>query len=458
MSYLDPYDVTAGTATPPVQTEQSLNDEVSQVIGQLGRFWGGFKKQSQTAYEVARKDLTEVVTQAQKELHKFTGDASDEAQTSSTPHSDEPQPRSSSETLKPDVTPSAENEGTSTSTTSIQTLFTRLQSSLPPNVVSTVQANLPDSLKHISESTDFAQLRTTLTSEFQRLQGVTRAQAEEYVHKSEVLLRDAMKEAGEVLRDAVKVLPPDEAASSSNDTGLIWDGSDMWMLPSDSGDLPVSGKGKGNSHNAVATRAEALLRRLKSDPSILKHNPEVDGGVKEAYLEWITSNVESMDGGIESTHWTSKIDETLKSEDGKTLQSTLESLVPSELSKDEFWKRYFFRVHQIQAEEDKRKVLLQGTMENEDDFSWEDDEADDGSASTLPKNNETPKAQPSDSDPAANKSSAPSSHLNTPANTSPRVSSEESYDVVSGNVSASGEKEDEKKAVEESSDGDSDWE
>ncbi|KAJ3830149.1 hypothetical protein F5880DRAFT_1517664 [Lentinula raphanica] len=462
MSYLDPYDVAGGTGTPP-QTEQSLNEEVSQVIGQLGRFWGGFKKQSQTAFEVARKDFTEVVTQAQKELHKLSSDAPAQASTSS----DEPQPRSSSETLTPDAAPPPVSGGSSTSTspsTSIQTLFTRLQSSLPPNVVSTVQANLPESLKHISENTDFAQLRTTLTSEFQRLQGVTRAQAEEYVHKSEVLLRDAVKEAGEVLRDAVKVIPPDEAAAASSNTGLIWDGSDMWMLPSDSGEIPTSskGQGKGNPQSAVATRAEALLKRLNSDPSILKHDPEADGGVKEVYLQWIASSVDSMEGGIEGAHWSARIDELLKSEDGKILHDTLDSLVPSELTTNEFWKRYFFRVHQIQSEEDKRKALLQGTMENEDEFSWEDDEVDEGSTSTstAPK---VPKIQGPDSELAVKKTSAPSSQVHTPATTSPRVSSEESYDVVSGNVSASGEgKEDEKKkkpeAAEDSSDGDSDWE
>lgn len=46
MSFLDPYDIAGtGTGTPPQQPEQSLNEEVTQVIGQLGRFWGGFRKQ-----------------------------------------------------------------------------------------------------------------------------------------------------------------------------------------------------------------------------------------------------------------------------------------------------------------------------------------------------------------------------------------------------------------------------
>jgi hypothetical protein len=45
MNFMDPYDI-VGTGTPPHEPEQSLNEEVSQVIGQLGRFWGDFRKQA----------------------------------------------------------------------------------------------------------------------------------------------------------------------------------------------------------------------------------------------------------------------------------------------------------------------------------------------------------------------------------------------------------------------------
>lgn len=54
MNYLDTYDIatsSGGSATPPPnqQPQQSLNEEVNQVIGQLGRFWGGFRKQASFA-------------------------------------------------------------------------------------------------------------------------------------------------------------------------------------------------------------------------------------------------------------------------------------------------------------------------------------------------------------------------------------------------------------------------
>ena len=176
--------------------------------------------------------------------------------------------------------------------------------------MATVQNNLPDSLKHASENIDFSQLGTNLLSEFQRVQGVTRAQAEEYVLKSEVLIRDAMKEAGEVLRDAVKVIPPDQAGSNE---GLIWDGTDMWMLPADSSDsIGKEGVATGSTRNAeaqsaVATRAEALLRRLKRDPAILRHDPEADEGNRDEYRAWLEGEVNSKEGGIDGQEWKGKI-------------------------------------------------------------------------------------------------------------------------------------------------------
>ncbi|THV02394.1 hypothetical protein K435DRAFT_775592, partial [Dendrothele bispora CBS 962.96] len=470
MNFLDPYDITAGSSTPPPnQPDRSLNEEVTQVIGQLNSFWGSFKKQSQSAFQNAQKDFSGVVTQAQRELTRLTSDAPQDDRgegQSGTRSEDDTHPRTSSETVKPPVSPVAEpSTGDTTSTTAAPTLLSRLQSALPPNVVSTVQQHIPESIKHVTENTDFAQLRTNLSSELQRLQGVTRTQAEEYVHKSEALLREAVREASEVLKDAVKVIPP-ESSTSDLSTGLIWDGSDMWMLPSDGNDGGTSsdnGKGKATAQSAVATRAEALLRRLKHDPEIIKHDPEGDQGVRQLYANWLNSEYDAK-GGIESEHWSTKIDNVLKDgEDGRALQTTVDSVVPSAMSKDEFWKRYFFRVHQIQTEEEKRKALVQGTAESDEDFSWEDDETED-STTTQSESKTTPTPPSLTAAAAADDTTAtgPSSQPNTPANTSPRES-EDSYDLVSsGNVSASGEDKTatKKPAPTESDDGDddSDWE
>ncbi|PBK91528.1 hypothetical protein ARMGADRAFT_1054209 [Armillaria gallica] len=452
MSFLDPYDISAaGTSTPPPgQPEQSLNEEVTQVLGQLNRFWGGFRKQSQTAIETARKDFSQVVTQAQKELNKYT--------------STEPSTALPTE-VESETTPSAstptDREETASSSTSSQNLFSRLQSALPPSIVATVQDHIPDSLKHASENIDFVQLRATLSTEFQRVQGVTRSQAEEYVHKSEALLKEAIKEASDVLRDAVKVIPPEE----SNGSGLVWDGSDMWMLPADPSETSSSsadkGKGKATSQRAVATRAEALLKRLKHDSEIIRRDPEVDQGSKEVYAQWLASDVSSKEGGIDNEEWKDKINSALQDPvDGAGLKANEDTLVPSEMTRETFWTRYFFRAHQIAREEKKRQALIRRSMDNEEDFSWEDDDEEEEvpsgalQAEALHSSEGTihPKGQPL----VAN-TSVPPSQTHTPATTSPRESSEESYDLLSsGNVSET--KTSGKKAVDSSEDGDSDWE
>ena len=260
--------------------------------------------------------------QAQKELTKLTAEPSS---------SDTPQPEASSSSTrdtfqeeKPEEGDSeeaeSESDNESTSSTiapatsssagfSAQSIFTRLQS-IHPNLVSTVQSNIrvPPSIRHAtSGSVDFSQLRNTLTTEFTRVQDITRAQAEEYVHKSEELLR----EAGEFLKDAVKVVPPESHAES---VGVMWDGMDVWMLPA----VAASGaseRSPGSSANgaegpsmegtrAVATRAEELLKRLRHDNTVIRADPEEET-VNGLYEEWIDNRVESV-GGIGGKEWLKK--------------------------------------------------------------------------------------------------------------------------------------------------------
>lgn len=290
--------------------------------------------QSQTALETARKDFGDVVVQAQKELSKLTTEAPAESTSQEAPSEEkakaEGEPSSSGGDTTPSSSAPTDREPAATSTPA-QTLLSRLQSVIPPNAVAAVQNSLPETLKHASENFDIAQLRTTLSSEFQRVQGITRSQAEEYVHKSEAMLRDAMKEAGEVLRDAVKVVPPEEATGSQS-SGLVWDGSDMWMLPSDPSESTETAKGKENASKAVATRAESLLKRLKHDPEILRHDPEADKDVRELYTHWLSTDVDVKDGGIDGEEWSANITKVLgESGDGQALQATRDVLGKSTL-------------------------------------------------------------------------------------------------------------------------------
>ncbi len=308
------------------------------------------------------------MTQAQQNLHKYTASQSEEpvASSSSTAETRDVD----NEKTPPASTPT--EHASATGSTPTLNFFSRIQSALPPNIAATVQNNIPESLKN----PDFVQIRATLATEFQRVQGVTRAQAEEYVHKSEALLREAVKEAGEVLKDAVKVIPPEDPSSS----GLIWDGSDMWMLPTPASEAPsVKGKGKASSTHAVATRAEALLKRLKHDSDIIRHDPEADSATKEQYLQWVATEVEAK-GGMEGEEWSKKISAVVDdASDGAALKANEDTLgewfpfletsqpdvnyiAPSEMTRETFWTRFFFRAHQISIEEEKRKALIQGKV------------------------------------------------------------------------------------------------
>src|SRR5260221_4961177 len=146
------------------------------------------KFQSQQALETARKDFGGVVVQAQKELTKLTvgnetptsehieGDATP-VDTSEKVGSSESTEESNASASTSSDTPTRESD---TSISASQTFLSRLQASFPPNIVSTVQNHIPDSIRHVSENIDLGHLRSTLVSDFQRVQGVTLTQAEEY--------------------------------------------------------------------------------------------------------------------------------------------------------------------------------------------------------------------------------------------------------------------------------------
>ena len=235
---------------------------------------------------------------------------------------------------------SAEESNDNPTTTS--SFFSRLQATLPPAIVTTVQNHIPESLKHASENgIDFGQLRTNLLSDLQRVQGVTMTQAEEYLHKSEALFKEAMKEAGEVLREAVKVVPPEEATGAGG-SGLLWDGTDVWMLPfenvsSATAAPPETRDDKGPSRAAhepqtavaaVATRAEALLKRLKHDPAILRLDPEQEANSNVVFDSWREKEVETKEGGMEGNEeWVARIAEALEDPaDGQALRQLEEAL------------------------------------------------------------------------------------------------------------------------------------
>ncbi|CEL60716.1 hypothetical protein RSOLAG1IB_03955 [Rhizoctonia solani AG-1 IB] len=370
------------------QPQQTLGDEVNEVIGQLGRFWGGFQKQSQTAFQNARKDFGSVVQAARKEA-SWLGNNADASRNAPSTSGEEPSATTTTSSTEPPAPISIDTKGkekeveddtatiksssptmeTTPAISTSGTFFSRLQANLPPQFApASITATLQSQLSTAQAQADA--LRASLATNIQRIQQegnmpISFAQAEklagEYVHRSEELL----KGAGAFLKDAVHVIP---AEGSSDTRGVVWDGSDIWMMPSPMAPATPAPEADASGRPAL-THAEALLKRLKSDPEVLRVDPAASSAVEryEKYLAEIdTNNVE----------WTARIRELISdtSEDSDALLATKEKLVPEVVSEDDFWKRYFFRVQQINEDEEKRKIILEAPTQSEDDFSWEDDD------------------------------------------------------------------------------------
>lgn len=148
--------------------------------------------------------------------------------------------------------------------------------------------------------------------------------------------------------------------------------------------------------------------------------------------------------------------------------------MPSELTADHFWTRYFFRLHQIEVDEERRKAVLQGAAAQgaEEVFSWEDEDDEtlhpDTNASSASINRTSSDSTTPISVTPLPESAGLSSTLSaaTSHSASPRES-EDSYEHMSqvSRDAASPVPRSSKKAVDpnvqdddDSHDGDSDWE
>jgi hypothetical protein len=191
--------------------------------------------------------------------------------------------------------------------------------------------------------------------------------AEEYLKKSEGLLHDA----GEFLKDAVKVVPPED----SDGQAIAWDGSDMYSFSTagqtarrvSASSLLQSGRSASTEVSRSQLRKEALLHRLRADKELFLVDPSADTestSRREAFAHFMETQV-GQKGGVEGESLDDMIEAelSLETKDVETLKQTRDELgpplshisisdnlliatrlycyiVPSHLEKDVFWTRY----------------------------------------------------------------------------------------------------------------------
>ncbi|GHJ88638.1 hypothetical protein NliqN6_5040 [Naganishia liquefaciens] len=464
----------------------SLEQEVGQVVQQLsswgGSFWGGLRKQSAVAFDNVKKDFSRTVQEAQEDLKKL------QAQTVEVglKHTSESETHSSVATTSKGKARESENEhhaevpelqaGTALpsphvpSAKETKDFFTKIGetfSSQSNNLNSTINQNLATLQKSLSESIASASAKSQIQS--LNLNKLTRndinfaqfadniqknlAQAgtklniqqaeklaEEYLRKSEDLLHNA----GEFLKDAVKVVPPE-----SDGHGVVWDGSDTYAFSTaDDWKNPS----RLSSDNARATsfevsrsqlRKEALLRRLRGDKELFLVDPGAEtesSSRRSAFAAFCESEIKQK-GGVDGTAFEESIEAELRQGDKETdtLEATLHDLVPSQLSKDVFWTRYFFHKYSIEDEEARRQRILQAAVQPEaEDFSWDEEDESPTTVETLEPVQNRQLDDPESVRPSATLAKAVDAQQN-PASKSPEVTdssnnstrvSEESYVAV----------------------------
>ena len=324
-----------------------------------------------------------------------------------------------------------------------QTLFTRLQSSLPlpPDLLTGLRDTIPDSVRDAQARKELAQVAQA------RVQGAA-ARGEELLRGASVFLRDA-----------VRVVPPEEADSSPSASTTLSAHEDT-MSRGTAVPTPIA------VSSTPATRRGALLRALRENPAILRVDPAGEERSAALFVSWVgrigaeasrdesrrESELGADDGALQSTR--SALGEchllfTCRSVGRCVVDSSWGCLVPGELTEDEFWTRYFFRVHQIDQEEERRKAVLAGECclhlllsrlltyddsiagptDQDDDFSWEDDDED---AALKAEASPTPTA------PVLNRDKL-LSVIDASGTMSPQRS-DDSYDIVSsGHASTAGD-------------------
>jgi len=206
-----------------------------------------------------------------------------------------------------------EDKGDSTPSTSIpqlpsakrtQEFFKNLQATLTTEanqLNANVTSNFSSLQKSVSESiANNPSLNiSTLSATIQ--QNLEKAGTKINLRQAEKLAEDLLGEAGSFLKDAVKVVPPDEGSGSYT---YSWDGTDVGVYgsgyPSDDRDKSTvlfdRASMSGNDISRSQLRLNALLRRLRTDVELLLQDPSASSETQARQDAFAAFKKEAIEG------------------------------------------------------------------------------------------------------------------------------------------------------------------
>ncbi|ORY22964.1 hypothetical protein BCR39DRAFT_550279 [Naematelia encephala] len=403
----------------------NLEQEVGQVMGTLNSWWGGVKKQGATALSTIKADLDKTVSQAQADIeHLRTTKIEVVRKQSGDDSSISPSDKGKSKAINlNDEAPAATSSLMDRLSASTALFQQSLQTTLAAATSNPALSNPSQLRAQLAQNLQLSSARQNLQLSVLQAEKL----AEEYMRRGDQWIKDAEKWVG----DAVKLLPPE--GEETRFVGM--DGSDFYSFSTSSNPVErgviFDAESRTPRASVAGSRKEALLRRLRGDQELLLVDPEgTDESAErhQQFREWIEQKWPAAEGD--------------KVQELGHVGGIRMALVPEHLSDEQFWQRYLFHKHMIEAEEERRKLLFDTSRQTQaDDFSWDDEaeEVPQGMDSSTPKVSEESKMPVA----LAVKPDASTS-------TSPR-DSEESYDLVSDQGVKN-------KAPPPGDDEDSDWE
>jgi hypothetical protein len=223
------------------QAQRGINNQISTTVSTASPAPASDTNDAQSSTASSTRDLIDIST--------ADGEGSASSSTSaSTATLPDPQQQQ-----RPDEAQSSLNA---------QTLFTRLQSSLPPDLLTGLRDTIPDSVRDAQARRELAQ--------------VAQARVQVAAARGEELLRGASV----FLRDAVRVVPPEEADSPPSD----------YTTPSAHESTMSRGKAvptPDDVSSTPATRRGALLRALRENPPILRVDPAREERSAALFASWV---------------------------------------------------------------------------------------------------------------------------------------------------------------------------
>ncbi|KAI9331343.1 hypothetical protein BDR26DRAFT_870352 [Obelidium mucronatum] len=123
--------------------------------------------------------------------------------------------------------------------------------------------------------------------------------------------------------------------------------------------------------NIIFDRKTATILALRRDATTYTVDPSALLESSSISDKELAERFKSFKGSFEISTYATQITRLL--DEDSEVRAVLSKTVPSAITYDEFWTRYFFRVQEVDREEEARKKLMSDANLNDEEFAWDDD-------------------------------------------------------------------------------------